>query len=1608
MSMKTNRTVGCSGILVLFFLLASSSSFSQLKADFSANVQSGCAPLIVVFQDNSTGNPINWSWSLGNGSASSYQNPIATYFDAGTYTVKLKIKNTSGQDSITKTAFITVYANPQISFNPSVTQGCFPLDVKFTNNSKAGSGTISNYLWDLGDGNIDTTVNVNHTYTSSGTFDITLKVTNSYGCYNALTKSDLIQINEGVNAGFNLTSLNICKTPATAIFENTTNGSGSLTYDWNFGDGLKSNAASSSVTHNYASSGSYNVLLTVQSSGGCSDTASLPLDVHIPVSSFSHTNATCLNQPLHFTNTSSPAPISCTWYFGDGSTSTDINPDKTFTATGSYTIKLVNNFSTGCSDSVTNSITVATGPTASFVADDTLKCAAPLSVNFKNTTTGSATNYLWDFGDGATSSSANPAHIYTQQGNFNVTLTATNANGCQAVLEKKKYINIQPAKIIALNNLPDSGCIPLLANPSIVLNGSYKIKSYSWDFGDGGSSNQPFPTHTYTKEGFFTVKVTIETEDGCTDTYTLPNAVLAGHKPKADFSFFLDSICISGTTKITNTSTNGPITFLRWDFGPILDSATGEYNIIDPIDTGYRRCTLTAYNYGCADTISKNNVVYVLPPVAKLSFTTHCDDKQRVDFIDNSYTDATRKWDFGDGKTDTSRNPVHIYSTPNKYTVTLYATNKTCRDTVSQDVRIINEIGNISITDTVYCRGNNINANITGINPDNIKNTKWDFGDGTVITVNGATKANHAYIVNGRFKVKATMTDRNNCQYVYETKDSITVYGPLASFSAVTPGACENGNVLFTDKSSSDGIHNIVKWSWNFGDTTDYNYSAPTTYSHSYHDTGNFSIRLSVTDSYGCTDSVKKNSYVFITHPAASYIISDSIACPGKQISFQNTSTGNNLNYVWMYGDGSQSNLQNPSHTYKISGTYNPELFVTDVNGCADSIAINQLKISAAVAKFNMSDSVSTCPPLQVNFTNKSTDYTSVSWNFGDGSPSSVVSPTHIYTYPGIYPVKLIVNGYGSCADTAVIKNITIKGPTGTMSYKVTPVCYPDSTQLTANAKNTVIYTWDFSDGNAVSTVNNKVTYTYQPGDYVPKLILQDSAGCKVSIKGDDTVKIYNVKANASLAGNPACSLSPVQFTDISTSEDNIIHHYWYFGDNNLADQNSISHAYQKPGVYYAYLIAETKIGCLDTFYVPAGVQVLPKPQISIYGDSSLCSKSLADFNGKTATKDSTINWSWNFGDGNTSAGQAVSKTYNSSGNYAVTLTALNSGGCSDTAVKQIVVNPSPKVNAGKDTIVCQNSDYILNANGAQTYTWSGAGLSCNNCASPTIKPNVLSSYTVTGKDAFGCTGSALVNIDVIQPNKISVFGGDTMCVGETTQLYAEGAETYQWFPSQYLDNSTSARPIFTAASDTAITYKVIGHTAKNCFADTGYLSVKAFPKPQLNIAQDEIVLNIGSSVRLNISSSSDVTTWRWSPPQGLSSTVVADPVASPAQTTTYACIASNGGSCVSRDEITIRVVCGSTNVYIPNTFSPNNDGMNDVFYPRGKGLFNIKSFRVFNRWGQIVFERYNTQPNNANDGWNGSFNGKPLTSDVYVYIMEVECENNIIIPFKGNITLIR
>jgi PKD repeat protein len=228
----------CRFVAMLLFICCRAISFGQLSTQFSSSSQSGCSPLVVNFKDASTGTPSQWRWDLGNGVTSLLQNPSTTYFNPGTYTVKLVIKNAAGTaDSLTKTNYITVFSGPTAAFTTNKQTGCFPLNVNFTDNSTAGSGTISTWFWDFGDGSTSTQQNPSHVYNSAGSFTVTLRVSNSSGCTKTFTRTQYINITSGVHADFSYTSSGLCAAPAVANFINTSTSPTPLTFTWAFGDG---------------------------------------------------------------------------------------------------------------------------------------------------------------------------------------------------------------------------------------------------------------------------------------------------------------------------------------------------------------------------------------------------------------------------------------------------------------------------------------------------------------------------------------------------------------------------------------------------------------------------------------------------------------------------------------------------------------------------------------------------------------------------------------------------------------------------------------------------------------------------------------------------------------------------------------------------------------------------------------------------------------------------------------------------------------------------------------------------------------------------------------------------------------------------------------------------------------------------------------------------------------------------------------------------------------------------------------------------------------------------------------------------------------------------
>lgn len=1422
-------------------------------ANFTGSPVSGCSPLIVNFQDQSTGNPTSWNWNFGNGNTSTLQNPSASYFTPGTYTVTLTVTNINGSNTLTRSQFITVHEPPTVNFSGSPLSGCFPLNVQFSDLSTPGAGnTNDTWLWDFGNGNTSTLKNPIATYITTGSFSVTLTVTNDKGCTKTLSRPNYISVTNGVTALFTHTQPAVCSPPASISFTNNSTGPPILSYYWDFGDGNFSTAIN--PTHTYLGSGSFIVKLVTTSSSGCVDSMlSNPIVIGGITTSFDSPTNICVNAPANFTNTSFPVPVSSLWTFGDGGTANSMNATHSYTTPGTYTVWLYNTYSS-CTDSISRTITVDPRPTADFSAPITYRCSPPLTVNFQDLSSGGAISWQWNFGDGNTSSSQNPVHTYTSFGNFTVTLVVTNSFGCTDTLTRTNYIRIEPASI-SIPNLPARGCIPFTITMSPVIISPDPITTYEWDFGDGGTSTLANPTYTYISQGTYTVRLIITSNSGCRDTLIVTNAIRVGSKPVANFSATPIPVCGKQPVFFTDLSTPAVDEWL-WDFGDggtsTMQNPTHQYS-----DTGYFTIRLIATNNGCPDTLVRTNYVRVLPPIALFDPVPNCTNRLQFSFIDRSIDPQTWEWDFGDGSPlSTTQNPVHNFPAFGNYTVRLIVTNGACADTIYNTIRTIDEQPDFTADQLAACKIATINFTATNIQTANLSSYTWDFGDGNTATTASPT-ITHIYTTSGTYSVSLITTDLNGCRDSVGKINYIRINGPTANFSATNVAGCAGLTTTFNDLSTTDGLNSINSWQWNFGDGVIQNFSSPP-FLHTYNSTGVFSVQLVITDASGCKDSITISNLVTSTDPIPDFTSADTLTCPGATVTFTNNSTPAGYSSAWDFGDGGTSSLNSPTHVYATTGLYNVKLLITDGVGCADSITkTSYIRVDRPVANFNMDDSISSCTPFKIQFTNTSTFSNSAFWNFGAGEgTSSLQNPIHYYSIPGTYLVKLLVTSPGGCLDS-IIKTVTVSDTIGTrFDYLPVSGCKPLLINLTASTSGQIAsYFWDFGDGNTLNSQSPNVSHIYTSyGDFLPKVIMEDPSGCLIPVQGLDTIYITGADARFGIDSKLFCDAGTVNFSDSTTSNDPVISYNWTFGDGSSSTNQNPIHTYNSPGNYSVQLIVQTQQGCLDTISKPNLVKVVQRPLIDIAGDSVVCINSSLQHSGIFIQPDtSQVSWQWNFPFGNTSTLiNPPALLYTSTGNFTITAIATNSTGCKDTTIQNVLVNPLPVA---------------------------------------------------------------------VMPGQMTVQNGFPVTI-----------------PATYSPNTIS---------------------------------------------------------------------WIWSPSTGLSCANCPTPDAGPKFDTRYQVYYTDSNGCRNISSILVNVICKNSNLFIPNTFSPNGDGSNDVFYPRGNGLDRIISLRIFNRWGEVVFENRNFQVNDPSSGWNGTYKGNKPHADVYVYQAEVFCDNGDIIKLNGNIALI-
>ncbi|RYD56894.1 MAG: PKD domain-containing protein [Sphingobacteriales bacterium] len=1466
-------------------------SVAQPIAGFSSNITAGCPPIVVNFTDQSTGSPTSWYWNLGNGTTSTLQNPSTTYLTAGTYTISLTVANSLGSNTTTMTGYIKVAAAPAVSFTGDSSVHCGAKTIAFTNNSTPGGTGTPSYLWDFGDGNTSTLQNPTHTYTVASNYSVSLVITNSNGCTNTLTKANYVKLNPKPLIGFTASNTASCSVPHTSTFINTSTGGSS--YLWHFGDGSTSTLQSPS--HTYTTAGAYTVKLIVTTATGCKDSLVKTAYINAGTQQATFTsNATgCVGSSMSFTNTTTPTASSYAWQFGNSATSTAQSPNYTYTTAGTYNVRLIANYAS-CSDTAYKTITIGAKPKVQFTANATTSCVTPFAVSFNNTTTGAA-SYLWKFGDGGTGTSATPTYTYNNIGNHTVRLISTTSLGCQDSLTRSSYIKISKPSA-SITATPLTGCIPATTLLTANISSAVPVTGYSWDYGDGSPvsscSSCSTQTHTYTTAGTYTAKLTFTTSTGCSTT--VQKVLNYGNQPTAAFSASDTSVCPGTAVSFINASTGANSYVWLFDDNTTSTQAnpTKTYNRADAYSV-----SLVAINNGCTDTVKKHNYINVLLPEAKFKTSFNCASRKTVTFADSSRGANTYFWKFGDGSTATTSGTVtHTYTTYGTYTAKLTVTNTAtgCTHTSTSNLDIYGIAPQFAVNDSTACHGSILTFGAAVSN--NYNSYTWRFGDGASQSGASVDTAYYAYPDNGTYSVKLIVADKNGCKDSVTKTAYVKVTGPVANFSATPVGGCVPLNASFTDASTANGGA-IAARAWDFGNGSN-TATNNTSLSKQYTTAGTFTVKLNLTDINGCTDSLIRTDYISVTKPTAAFTTPDTNVCGSQNVTFANASLGSSLSYKWSFGDGASSTSAMPSHAYNSAGQYPVKLVITDANGCKDSIIKNALvKVSIPKPIFTMSDSFATCPPLIVNFDNKSTGAASYYWSFGNNSTSILDTPATVYTYPGTYKVKLIAITANGCKDSTT-KTVNILGPTGTFTYNVAG-CLPLTVNFSANAKNTAAYIWDMNNGVTKTTTTASTSFTYQQsGKYVPKLILSDGGSCMVPIQGKDTVMADSVSGDFNFSANAAlCQSGTVYFKDtIYHSIYAVTSRQWNFGDGGTSTAHNPSHKYNAPGAYTVRLIIGNNISCKDT--ILKTVTIHPNPAVNAGNNIAVCAGTSTPV---TLSATGATKYTWSPPSGmSCDTCSTTSLIPVSTGTYIVIGT--DSNGCKDTASVTITVRSKPNISAGADKSVCEGASITLHANGGTTYNWSPATtLSCATCADPVATPSATTAYVVTGTDSNGCVNTDTVLVTVNAKPVVNAGADKQICIGSAQQLMADGADSYEWTPATGLSCANCADPV--ANPTTTTTYTVIGTSSAGC-KDTDEVLIVVNTLPTVTATNASVCS--GASATLT---ATGATSYSWFPSTGLSCDTCSKVSLTPTSTGTYIVIGTDANGCKDTASATVTVL---------------------------------------------------------------------------------------------------
>jgi len=1142
------------------------------------------------------------------------------------------------------------------------------------------------------------------------------------------------------------------------------------------------------------------------------------------------------------------------------------------------------------------------------------------------------------------------------------------------------------------------------------------------------------------------------TSDGCgmyplTVNFTIPGTITNG--TPVTVCAGAQTAAIPVPVGVNWTNTNPAIGLAASGTGPIPPfTATGPA-------TG-----IVSYTNSCG----VNNTTITVVPALTSSFGNSAGAAgvclgTAVTFTNTSPISSGWQWNFGNAATSTQQNPTYVYPAPGTYTVSLTVTNGNACPGTSTQVVVVNPTPIPAFTVNPACANT---PTVPIINGSTIQsgtmNYSWTM---TGSTPNSATipAPTAVYNTTGNYNINLLLTSAAGCTATLTR--TVTIF-PKPTISFTANPVCRGVASAFINNSTVAAPSTITNWFWDFNNDniTDNTTQAP---NNIFATDGVFPVELKGVTGNGCRDSLLVNITVHATPTVA---FNPTSSCMNTNVVLNNTSSINLpstiSNYAWSFGANATpaiSSAISPNLSYSTPGIKTITLALTSNNSCTATATRTVLIHVSPTASFNVNP---VCSGIISTFTDASTPAGQITnWDWDYTSNNSVdataQNPSTLFPLSGNYNTSLIVTSNTGCKDT-ITKVVTVYGR-AVLNFAPTAVCYntptafTNSTSTTANPNTAAVtsWSWNFGAPGGGSSVAQNPIFTYttpinNTTTYSCTLFATTAHGCKDSLTLP--VLVYSLPTPNFIADS-VCFGNATSLFDGSNNNGNPFFMFsWDFNGDNVSDltNNAISstHTFTNWGsTAVTYSVYTSPNGGLLTCpaKITKNVWVHPTPA-AVISYTNRCidlQPNLMNGSGSTLAVGTLTNYAWDYGNGSNSLVNPTGPTsfnYATAGNYVVTLTVTSMAGCSHTSTQTVEVWERPyanfsytKVCAGKRTII--KGHQAPNSGNIATYQWD-----MNNTLATIETSGAQVSYTFTAGGLQpinliattdkGCVNTFPGNVYINYNPKPNFYapkrtGCTDLCINiqDSSAALTGPAKISQWewnFGNGYFNTSDQPNTQFTCYGNLSHTQvkdydvKLLVRTDSGCVDSITKLKhIRVYPKPHADFewkGQEGDLLTPYISFQ-NTSIGYNKYAWFYNDGVNYTDSTHESPVHYyttdiPRNFNVFLAVRNQYGC---KDTISKYVEIGPEfTFYIPNTYTPNEDGVNDMFTGTGIGIKAYKMW-IYDRWGEKL---YYTE--DITKGWDGSVKGKPDKEklDVYAYRVIVTDLWNKEHEYVGHVTVLK